>query len=145
MHVSAVRVAPYAGLCYAAHDYTERKFKVLLKTDTLPFVYKFTAGSVGGVYPIPSHPSRTPFIYHPSTPVGAVGTLLTYPLDVLRVRIALIPNSNWSSAIRQGGLYQGLAPTMFGIIPYSGTSWMVKQTLQELFPKVGPSSPLKPQ
>lgn len=70
------------------------------------------------------------------TPTGAVGTLLTYPLDVLRVRLALMPSSSWSSAIGQGGLYQGLAPTMLGIIPYSGTSWMVKQSLQELFPKV---------
>lgn len=48
VYAHVVRVAPYAGLCYAAHDYTERRFKVLLQTDTLPFIYKFIAGSVGG-------------------------------------------------------------------------------------------------
>lgn len=78
-----VRVAPYAGLCYATHDYTEAHFKVLTKSDKLPLSYKFLAGSIS----------------------GAVGTLLTYPLDVLRVRLALLPNSTWASAIKQGGVY----------------------------------------
>ncbi len=76
----------------------------------LPYGYKFLAGAFG----------------------GAVATLLTYPLDVLRVRLALVRNSTWNSTLKQGGLYQGLAPTMLGIIPYSGTSWMVKQYLLQL-------------
>ena len=129
-----VRVAPYAGLCYAAHDYFENQFKAMLALDKLPgfalpyalthtlayllflspVQYKFLAGSLG----------------------GAFGTLVTYPLDVLRVRLALIPNSTWTSSLNQGGLFQGLTPTMIGIIPYSGTSWMVKQTLHEVFPTV---------
>lgn len=73
--------------------------------------YKFLAGSIA----------------------GAGATLLTYPLDVLRVRLALIPGSTWSSILKQGGLYQGLRPTLYGIIPYSGTSWCIKQVLLERF------------
>lgn len=111
---TVLRVAPYSGIAYAAHDYAEIQLKQQLKSDTLPFIHKFLAGSIGGI----------------------TGTLLTYPLDVLRVRLALTPGSNWVSTIRQGGLFQGLVPTMLGIIPYSGTSWMVKQTLQEAFPTV---------
>lgn len=38
-------------------------------------------------------------------------------------------------AIRRGGLFQGLTPTLLGIIPYSGTSWMVKQALHEHYKK----------
>jgi solute carrier family 25 protein 42 len=96
---TVIRVAPLAGISFAAHDYAELEFKEYLKTDTLPFIYKFLAGSIG----------------------GATGTFFTYPLDVIRVRLALTPNSNWSTVLRkQGGFYQGLTPTMLGIIPYSG-------------------------
>lgn len=109
-----VRVAPYSGLSYAFHDFSEKQFKNYLNVDRLPLLYKFIAGSLG----------------------GATGTLLTYPLDVLRVRIALIPNSTWISTIKQGGLFQGLYPTMLGIVPYAGTCWMVKQTLQEIVPNI---------
>jgi len=31
-----VRVAPYAGLCYAAHDYFENQFKIMLDINVLP-------------------------------------------------------------------------------------------------------------
>ena len=58
---------------------------------------------------------------------------MTYPLDVLRIRLALLPNSTWISTIRQGGLFQGITPTLLGIIPYSGTSWMMKQYLHEVY------------
>jgi solute carrier family 25 protein 42 len=109
-----VRVAPYSGLSYAFHDFSEKQFKYYLNVDRLPLLYKFIAGSIG----------------------GATGTLLTYPLDVLRVRIALIPNSSWNSAIKQGGLFQGLFPTIMGIVPYAGTCWMVKQTLHEYVPNM---------
>ena len=49
------------------------------------------------------------------------------------MRLALLPGATWKSAIRQGGLFQGLVPTMLGIIPYSGTSWTVKQFLHERY------------
>lgn len=107
-----LRVAPYSGLSYALHDYAENTFKNVLQTDKLPAVYKFGAGSIAGVG----------------------GTLFTYPLDVLRVRLAL--GKDWAGSLRQGGMFQGLLPTVLGIIPYAGTAWLVKQTLlEELFPK----------
>eukprot|EP01041_Mallomonas_annulata_P011051 gene11051-23107_t len=109
-----VRVAPFAGLNFLFHDYAELAMKKSLKKEQLPFVYKFLAGSFG----------------------GACATILTYPLDVLRVRLALIKNSTWSSTFKQGGLYQGLFPTLLGIVPYSGTIWCVKQTLHEYYPTV---------
>ena len=106
-----IRVAPLAGISFATHDYAEIELKTALGTDRLPIAYKFFAGAVG----------------------GATGTFLTYPLDVMRVRLALTPSSNWMTALQQGGLLQGLTPTMLGIIPYSGTAWMLKQTLLERF------------
>lgn len=114
-----IRVAPLAGISFAAHDYTEIELKAYLRTDRLPIMYKFLAGAVA----------------------GATGTFVTYPLDVMRVRLALTPGSSWVTTFRQGGLYQGLTPTMLGIIPYAGTAWMIKQTLLEQFEIVNGRSP----
>lgn len=117
---SIIRVAPYAAFHYALHDYAELLFKKMKKTEILPYKYKFLAGSIGGL--------------------GA--TLLTYPLDVIRVRLAIIPGSSWWTSIRQGGIFQGLTATVVGIIPYAGTAWCTKQTLSEYFPTVMQRKPL---
>lgn len=113
-----MRVAPYAGFSYAFHDVAERMFKKMAG-EPLPFWYKFLAGSIGGF----------------------AGTLLTYPLDVMRVRLALIPGATFSTIIKQGGLFHGLLPTLLGIIPYSGTTWCVKQTLQEAYVDISKKKP----
>jgi solute carrier family 25 protein 42 len=109
---SIMRIFPYSGFSFAFHDGSEKMFKKMLRTDVLPPGYKFLAGSIGGV----------------------CGTVLTYPLDVLRVRLAI--GRSWADSLKQGGMYQGLAPTLLGIVPYAGTAWMSKQTMHEYFPKV---------
>jgi hypothetical protein len=104
-----LRVAPYAGLSYTFHDYTEHVFKKQLNKDVLPPLYKFLAGAAAGFG----------------------GTILTYPLDVLRVRLAL--GRSWKESLKQGGYFQGLSPTLLGIMPYSGIAWLAKQTALESF------------
>lgn len=113
---TVLRVTPYAGLSYAFHDVAEREIKRTLNVDKLPFQYKFLCGSIA----------------------GACGTMCTYPLDVLRVRLALTPGSTWLTTLRQGGLFQGLLPTMLGIVPYSGTAWSVKAHIMDHYPVAGP-------
>jgi solute carrier family 25 protein 42 len=126
-----LRVAPFAGISYAAHDYAEKSMKLYFGVNQLTFGWKFLAGSIS----------------------GAAGTVSTYPLDVLRVRLALTPVSmsrllsvvsnvytfcaqglTYRAAFEQGAFYQGLLPTLLGIIPYSGTAWCVKQSISEFFP-----------
>ena len=130
-----IRVAPYAGLQFAVHDHMEIVFTDYVYGNNnnsnnnnnntssnstssssgsgrkLPTEFKFAAGAIGGV----------------------VATLVTYPLDVLRVRLALTPGATWGSTIQQGGLMRGLIPTLAGIVPYSGTAWAVKQSLHEYY------------
>jgi hypothetical protein len=106
---TVLRVAPYAGLSYTFHDFAENKFKDRLGTDRLPPYLKFLAGSIGGFF----------------------GTVATYPLDVLRVRLAM--DMTWKESVSQGGFYRGLSPTLLGIVPYAGTSWLAKQTLLEQY------------
>lgn len=112
-----LRIAPYSGFSFAIHDASENMFKKMLDKDVLPAQFKFLAGSLGGVG----------------------GTVLTYPLDVLRVRLAI--GRTWTASIQQGGLFQGLGPTLLGIVPYSGTAWLSKQTMLEYFPTVTHRSP----
>jgi len=117
---NVVRVGPYAGINYSVHDYAEKAFKENLHVTSLPMIYKFLAGSIG----------------------GAVATVFTYPLDVLRIRVALIPGMTWVGVFRQGGLFHGMAPTLLGIVPYSGTAWLTKQVLTEdLFPHLAGRPP----
>lgn len=114
-----VRVVPLAGISFAAHDYSEVELKKILHKERLPMAYKFLAGAIA----------------------GTSGTLITYPLDVMRVRLALIPGSDWLKVLRKGGLFQGLSPTVLGIVPYAGTAWMTKQTLLESYSSVKRRNP----
>lgn len=117
---TVVRVGPYAGINYSVHDYAEKAFKEQLHVASLPMIYKFLAGSIG----------------------GAMATMCTYPLDVLRIRVALLPGVTWASVVRQGGMFHGMAPTLLGIVPYSGTAWLTKQVLTEdVFPHVTGRAP----
>jgi solute carrier family 25 protein 42 len=116
---TVLRVAPYAALSYTFHDMAELFFRKITDSQhtSLPGYLKFAAGSIGGL----------------------AGTLLTYPLDVLRVRIAL--GGSWKSSLQHGGLFHGLLPTLLGIAPYAGTAWLVKQTLLEAYTLYHPQHP----
>jgi len=62
---------------------------------------------------------------------GAGGTIFTYPLDVMRVRLAM--GDNLPTALRAGHWYAGVLPTLLGIVPYAGVTWTTKQTVSEIY------------
>ena len=78
---------------------------------------------------------------------GAVSVALTYPLDLLRARLAVaqeLPGGApkpmlglWAALLdmrRTGGmlsLYRGLGPTLVGILPYAGISFTVYEALKD--------------
>jgi solute carrier family 25 (mitochondrial phosphate transporter), member 23/24/25/41 len=110
-----MRVGPYTAPSYAspaAHHW----FRQRLQAENLPFVYKFLAGSISGV----------------------VSTVFTYPLDVLRLRLAL--GSGWRNR-RLATRRAVPRPDVVGIVPYAGTSWAVKTTLFQHFPDVFHNKP----
>lgn len=107
-----LRVAPYAGLHYTIHDGSEhylRKLTDVKENEKLSFSLKFLAGSLAGF--------------------GA--TIMTYPLDVIRVRRAI--GLSLTESFKQRGFLQGLTPTLLGIVPYSGIAWLAKQTMTEIY------------
>uniref|UniRef100_A0A8W8P0B1 Solute carrier family 25 member 42 n=1 Tax=Magallana gigas TaxID=29159 RepID=A0A8W8P0B1_MAGGI len=114
-----VRIIPYASIQYAAHE----QYKRLLSTDKrkqhLPPHLRFLAGSLAGV----------------------TSSSLTYPLDLMRARMAVTLKAQYSNLwsvflhiVRAEGpatLYKGFTPTVLGSIPYSGASFFTYETLKK--------------
>lgn len=86
---------------------------------------------------------------------GAVATVLTYPLDVLRTRFSVKSRATQSAyknpiyafkaiAQQEGvfGLYRGLAPTLLSIVPANGISFWAFHSCKEAFSRRGNDSPL---
>nr|CCC93647.1 putative mitochondrial carrier protein [Trypanosoma congolense IL3000] len=122
-----VRVVPYAAVTFATYDYYHEGFQYLLydkRTDSgtggRAVAVRFLSGSFS----------------------GATATACTYPLDLMRARLAthsvtsgIIPSYRcaYKSLVSEHGwkaLYSGLVPTLIGIMPYAGCSFAVFETLK---------------
>ncbi|BAE66274.1 unnamed protein product [Aspergillus oryzae RIB40] len=119
---SLIRVFPYAGINFLAYEQLQRVIIISPKRDT-PF-HRFFCGSTA----------------------GAISTAFTYPLELIRIRLAFEAeqhrHSSWFGISRRiyfesGGkgsllnLYQGIGPTMLGILPYAGTSFVTHDLMRE--------------
>ncbi|KAM9322421.1 mitochondrial coenzyme A transporter SLC25A42 [Pholidichthys leucotaenia] len=117
-----VRVIPYAAIQFCAHE----QYKSLLgdyygfQGKALPPFPRFLAGSVAGI----------------------TAAMLTYPLDMVRARMAVTPKEMYSNIFHVFGrisreegrktLYRGFTPTILGVIPYAGLSFFTYETLKKL-------------
>ncbi|XP_071492935.1 mitochondrial coenzyme A transporter SLC25A42-like [Diadema antillarum] len=112
------RIIPYAATQYAAHE----QYKKLLNTtnaENLDPGRRFLAGSLAGV----------------------TAASLTYPLDVLRARMAVTHRASYRGIISMflhtwrvdglGSFYRGFLPTVLGVIPYGGISFFTYETLKK--------------
>ncbi|XP_015177391.1 PREDICTED: mitochondrial coenzyme A transporter SLC25A42-like isoform X1 [Polistes dominula] len=113
------RIVPYAAIQFTAHEQWKRILQVENPETAVP-VKRLMAGSLAGV-----------------TSQG-----LTYPLDLVRARMAVTLKSEYKT-LRQMILriykdegflafYRGFTPTMLGVIPYAGTSFFTYDTLKHL-------------
>ncbi|KAM9111829.1 mitochondrial coenzyme A transporter SLC25A42 isoform 1-T1 [Pangshura tecta] len=117
-----VRVIPYAAIQFCAHE----EYKQLLGRyygfhgKTLTPLPRFIAGSLA----------------------GTTAAMLTYPLDLVRARMAVTPKEMYSNILhvfirisREEGLktlYRGFSPTILGVIPYAGLSFFTYESLKKL-------------
>jgi solute carrier family 25 protein 16 len=122
-----IRIFPYSAIVrarqqFSAYDYY-KKHLFVTHTDSKPVILlvNFLPGSLA----------------------GATSVLFTYPFEVLRTRLALQVNKKEYSGIlnafsqiaRQEGLqgiYSGILPTSFGILIYSGVSFMIYFSSKEI-------------
>ena len=110
-----IRVLPYSGTTYFTYD---RYLGVITGGEKPTAVHLFSAGALAGL----------------------TATTLTYPLDLLRARMAVFQGANrptYTGTMREilktdgyPYLFAGLRPTLFGIIPYAGLSFMTFETLK---------------
>ena len=114
---SLLRIVPYAAIKYTSHDEYMKIAKDSFGVQ-LSAIVKFVCGALA----------------------GATSVLFTYPLELLRARLALNNYKNAtmfsivSSIIKNEGslaLFQGLAPTMIGQIVYSGLCFSIFETIKE--------------
>ncbi|XP_062306238.1 mitochondrial coenzyme A transporter SLC25A42-like [Osmerus eperlanus] len=117
-----VRVIPYAALQFCSHD----QYKRLLggyygyQGKALPPLPRFLAGSLA----------------------GTTAAMLTYPLDMVRARMAVTPREMYSNVMhvfvrisQEEGfktLYRGFTPTILGVVPYAGLTFFVYESLKKL-------------
>ncbi|KAJ5211245.1 Mitochondrial carrier protein [Penicillium cf. griseofulvum] len=119
---SLVRVFPYAGINFLAYEHFRAAF-IASPEKEAPW-RRFLCGSMA----------------------GATSSLVTYPLELIRTRLAFETvqknPSSWvgiSKKIYFEGagngsllnLYCGITPTMLGILPYAGTSFLTHDLLRD--------------
>ncbi|CAI5930634.1 unnamed protein product [Closterium sp. NIES-64] len=92
----------------------------------------------------PGHP-----LQHVAAPVsgaaaGLAGTLLTYPLELIRTRISVQPElyrdlgSTVRKIVQEEGalsLYRGIVPSLLGVVPYAATNYFVYDALRTAYRK----------
>ncbi|XP_043846326.1 LOW QUALITY PROTEIN: mitochondrial coenzyme A transporter SLC25A42 [Dromiciops gliroides] len=116
-----VRVIPYAAIQFSAHE----EYKQILgryygfEGEALPPCPRLVAGALAGM----------------------TAASLTYPLDLVRARMAVTPKEMYSNIFhvfirmsREEGLktlYRGFVPTILGVIPYAGLSFFTYETLKK--------------
>ncbi|XP_054721248.1 mitochondrial coenzyme A transporter SLC25A42-like [Uloborus diversus] len=115
------RIIPYASIQFAAHE----QWKHLLGVETNEERKK--------------HPGRS---FIAGSLAGVVSTTCTYPLDLARARMAVTHKEMYNSLSQvffkiykfEGftTFYRGYAPTLLGVIPYSGTGFFTYETLKRL-------------
>ncbi|XP_076583251.1 mitochondrial coenzyme A transporter SLC25A42-like [Chaetodon auriga] len=117
-----VRVMPYAAIQFCSHE----KYKKELggyygcQGKALPPFPRFLAGSLA----------------------GTTAAMLTYPLDMVRARMAVTAREMYSNILhvfvrisQEEGvktLYRGFTPTILGVIPYAGITFFTYETLKKL-------------
>ncbi|KAE8372410.1 mitochondrial carrier domain-containing protein [Aspergillus bertholletiae] len=119
---SLMRVFPYASINFLAYEQLRVGIIRSPEKDT-PF-RRFCCGSMA----------------------GAISTVVTYPLELIRIRLAFETVHNkplsWLRICRtiyvergvRGALlnfYQGLGPTMLGVLPYAGTSFLTHDLMRD--------------
>ncbi|KAL1281107.1 hypothetical protein QQF64_015707 [Cirrhinus molitorella] len=117
-----VRVIPYAAIQFCAHEQYKRILGQYygFQGKALPPVPRLLAGSLA----------------------GTTAAMLTYPLDMVRARMAVTPKEMYSNILhvfvrisREEGLktiYRGFTPTILGVVPYAGLSFFTYETLKKL-------------
>lgn len=132
-----LRIFPYAGIKFLAYEQI-RAFIIPSKKHETP-IRRFLSGSLAGI----------------------TSVFFTYPLEVIRVRLAFETKRDSRSSLRRicqqiyhehpqpvatapnavavvprsglANFYRGFSPTLLGMLPYAGVSFLTHDTIGDLF------------
>ncbi|XP_075230302.1 calcium-binding mitochondrial carrier protein SCaMC-2-A-like [Lycorma delicatula] len=126
--VNVLRVAPDSAVRFTTYEKAKRF--IVKKYNAEPNDESFTHISMGERFIAGSI-------------AGAVSQSMTFPLDVLKTQLALGKTNQYRGIIDAAkkiylnkgirGFYQGYAPSMVGIVPYSGINLTVYETLKNSY------------
>ena len=112
------RIIPYAAIQFTAHEQI-KKLLGSVKNEALPPFKRLLAGSLA----------------------GSTAVILTYPLDMVRARMAVSGITKYKSlrhtfltVYKEEGIrtfYNGFIPTIVGIMPYAGVSFFIYESLKK--------------
>lgn len=126
---SVLRIIPYASIHFGLYEYYRRLIIIMANLENAPRispVVDLIAGSSA----------------------GASAVVVTYPLDLVRTRLAFATEVKSGSSLHptirsvlmntlrlEGirGLYHGLGPSMYGILPYAGVKFYVYQHMKQYY------------
>ncbi|KAA0044166.1 hypothetical protein IC582_009615 [Cucumis melo] len=114
-----IRIIPYSAIQLFAYENYKNLFRG--KDGELSLIGRFAAGACAGM----------------------TSTFVTYPLDVLRLRMAVDPGFRTASEIalsmlREEGItsyYSGLGPSLFGIAPYIAVNFCIFDLVKKSLPE----------
>ena len=139
---SVLRIIPYSAIHFGLYEHFRRSFVGMVYgnrvPDSISTLIDLLAGSCS----------------------GATAVILTYPLDIVRTRLAYISEGGSipvergsappsvpmgqhmtirtvlrDTLTREGirGLYRGIGPSIYGILPYAGLKFFVYQDLKQMY------------
>eukprot|EP01119_Soliformovum_irregulare_P023742 TRINITY_DN8360_c0_g1_i1.p1 TRINITY_DN8360_c0_g1~~TRINITY_DN8360_c0_g1_i1.p1 ORF type:complete len:333 (-),score=41.16 TRINITY_DN8360_c0_g1_i1:95-1024(-) len=119
---TVVRIFPYAAIQFFSYENYKRMFAESQWKERLhPTVIDLTCGSLA----------------------GATSVMFTYPLDLVRVRMAVSVHKQFDGiydcirtiikADGAYGLFRGMSPTLMGIVPYAGVNFASFEALKRFF------------
>ncbi|CAI5481872.1 unnamed protein product [Closterium sp. Yama58-4] len=134
-------------------NYGERRLEGLLSRQRGELSASGAAQGSGALHvrdaEAPAVPPGPPVAARSAAPVsgaaaGLAGTLLTYPLELIRTRISVQPElyrdlgSTVRKIVQEEGalsLYRGLVPSLLGVVPYAATNYFVYDALRTAYRK----------
>ncbi|KAJ6742811.1 SOLUTE CARRIER FAMILY 25 [Salix viminalis] len=112
---SVARIVPYAALHYMTYEQYRRWIILRVPDIGRGPVLDLVAGSFA----------------------GGTAVLLTYPLDLVRTKLAyqIVSSSKTLKESGLRGLYRGVAPSLYGIFPYAGLKFYFYEEMKRHVPE----------
>lgn len=141
---SVVRIFPYAAIQFASHERYKSILKSFRSDQSMFSGGHFIAGSMAGAtasimtYPLDLVRARLAFQYGSSSSSSNTTSTSTSTSSSKSKSIVSSLRSAWHDGNGPRGLYAGLGPTLAGIVPYAGINFLSYEELKQAWVSANP-------